>query len=403
MNSDSERNPHNPKPPSDCDQTGSASNRREFLRGISAIDAIRRESEEANQNKENSETTNSFSRDRQSGYLEYYSKNAMACEFEVYFNLHQYRNSGMATMDAFQLIDLLEDQLTIYRDHSELSEINREAFENNVRVESRLFELLSLAHTIFRETEGAFDITSGPLTRLWGFEKRNGNLPDPTKIEKLLPTIGSNHFNLRETDSTISFELPNLMLNLGGIGKGHALDRVKEMFAERELENYVIHGGQSSVIANGNSIHIDASELQSASDSQKATSTLNPGWTVGISHPTLPGQRLAEVYLRNQALGTSGTARQGFYHQGKRYGHIIDPRTGWPSERYLSTTVISQSAAVSDALATGFFVMPHESIKTYCDNHPEVGAIIVSENPAAKSRVAIETFNLTKDSWKRLN
>jgi thiamine biosynthesis lipoprotein len=112
---------------------------------------------------------------------------------------------------------------------------------------------------------------------------------------------------------------------------------------------------------------------------------------------------LAEVYLRNQALGTSGTARQGFYHQGKRYGHIIDPRTGWPSDRYLSTTAISPSAAVSDALATAFFVMPLESVKTYCDNHPEVSAIIVSENPAAKGPVAIETFNLIEDSWKRLN
>lgn len=400
MNSDSEPNPQNPNVPPENNSNASASSRREFLRGISAIDAIRRESELAIDDASMEAEAQAISQDRQSGYLEYYSKNAMACEFEIFFNLHQYKQAGMATMEAFQLIDLLEDQLTIYRDHSELSGINQTAFDQNVVVENRLFELLSLAKRIYLDTQGAFDITSGPLTRLWGFEKRKGNLPTQSQIDEILPSIGSDQFSLCSHESTIKFNSANLLLNLGGIGKGHALDRVTELFSQQGLENYIVHGGQSSVFASGNATETGTNPLPPNTESKPASQL---GWTVGITHPTLPGQRFAEVYLYNQALGTSGSARQGFYHQGKKYGHIIDPRTGWPAASYLSTTVISKSAAISDALATAFFVMPLESIQSYCDRNPEVSAILLAENPNSRGQIKVETFNLFDANWKQLN
>ena len=190
------------------------------------------------------------------------------------------------------------------------------------------------------------------------------------------------------------------MLNLGGIGKGHALDRVTELFSQQGLENYIVHGGQSSVFASGNATETGTNPLPPNTESKPASQL---GWTVGITHPTLPGQRFAEVYLYNQALGTSGSARQGFYHQGKKYGHIIDPRTGWPAASYLSTTVISKSAAISDALATAFFVMPLESIQSYCDRNPDVSAILLAENPNSRGQIKVETFNLFDANWKQLN
>ena len=101
-------------------------------------------------------------------------------------------------------------------------------------------------------------------------------------------------------------------------------------------------------------------------------------------------------------MGTSGSGRQGFFHQGKRYGHIIDPRTGWPSDHFLSTTVISPSAALSDALATAFFVMDVESIEEYCRQHTEVSAVLISGEPqAGKSEVDLVWFNLSDDDWQR--
>ena len=399
MNSDSEPNRENPNRPVENELSENGSSRREFLRGFSAIDAIRRESEKVLDRIDIGENIPTVSQSRQSSYLEYYSKNAMACEFEIYFNLHQYRQAGIATMEAFQLIDLLEDQLTIYRDHSELSQLNRTAFEHEITVEERLFELLSLAKKIFQDTDGAFDITSGPLTKLWGFEKRQGKLPSESQIQQILPSIGSDQFQLSSSSSTIKFESADLKLNLGGIGKGHALDRVRELFQTRNVADFVIHGGQSSVLANGNASGQQTGKSSSPVNTQPDTQL---GWTVGISHPTLPGQRFAEVYLTDQALGTSGTARQGFYHQGKKYGHIIDPRTGWPSDKYLSTTVISKSAALSDALATAFFVMPLESIQTYCDRNTEVSTILLTENKNVRGQLEIETFNMPSDNWTKL-
>ena len=115
----------------------------------------------------------------------------------------------------------------------------------------------------------------------------------------------------------------------------------------------------------------------------------------------MPNCRLAEFKLLNQALGTSGTGRQGFFHQGKRYGHIIDPRTGWPTDHVLSSTVISPSAALSDALATAFFVMKLNEVEDYCKAHPDVAALLVVPSKA-KGQIQLEWFNLNDDQWRRL-
>ena len=114
------------------------------------------------------------------------------------------------------------------------------------------------------------------------------------------------------------------------------------------IRDFAIHGGQSSVLCGGDYLTNDGDS--------------GAGWPIGLSHPVLPEVRLAHFNLRGRALGTSGSGRQGFFHQGKRYGHIIDPRTGWPTDHFLSTTVISPSAALSDALATAFFVMDIEEL-----------------------------------------
>jgi thiamine biosynthesis lipoprotein len=181
----------------------------------------------------------------------------------------------------------------------------------------------------------------------------------------------------------------DLKVNLGGIGKGYTIDRVASLIRESDINDFILHGGQSSVIAFGNQKHVD-SEKQN-------------GWPVGLSHPVLPDRRLAEFHLRDSALGTSGTARQGFFHKGKRYGHIIHPKTGWPTDHFLSTTVISNSAELSDALATAFFVMPIEEVEAWCRKQPDIGVVLVSDVDGRESgKVQLEWFNLDDDDWMRL-
>ena len=401
------------------------SSRRDFLKGQSALDALRGKLDPSSDAVNGGAPRLPHDGNRQSGYLEQYSKNAMGCEFELLFNLHQYPQSGAAAMEAFQLVDLLEDQMTIYRDHSTISELNREAHQRPIQVEERLFGLLSIAQEIYESTDRAFDITSSPLISAWGFDKRKGIVPPPERIQEALGLVGSSHVELDRKSRTVFFSKQGIGINLGGIGKGHALDRISELFVEKKIGDFVVHGGQSSVLACGSSARTDevakskrsaklnGGEIDSGSASveigNESTAELEntearvpTGWTVGLSHPTVPGIRLAEIRMQNQALGTSGSGRQGFFHNGERYGHIIDPRSGWPASHFLSTTVISDSAAQSDALATAFFVMPRDEIARFCDERPAVSAILVAENKQQKGRLAIETFNVGSEQFMRL-
>lgn len=362
------------------------SNRRDFLSGKSAAKAIG-DTFNAIAAQTPDHVNLAGSVQRQTAYLEQYSKPAMACQFELLFNMHQYSQSAEATGDAFALIDELEDQMTVYRGHSEISQLNERAFGQPVKVESRLFELLQSAKDISASTGGAFDITSGQLSRLWGFEQRTGKIPDATEIEKTIAVTGIQHVTLDDRQR-VSFAIDGLKVNLGGIGKGYAIDRVSSLLRIAGIEDFAIHGGQSSVLCAGKN-------TTKPGDTSK-------GWPIGLSHPVLPELRLATFHLTDQALGTSGSGRQGFFHQGKRYGHIIDPRTGWPTDRFLSTTVITPSAALSDALATAFFVMPIGEIEDYCRQHTDVGAVIISGDPnAGRGDVELQWFNLADDQWQR--
>jgi thiamine biosynthesis lipoprotein len=140
-------------------------------------------------------------------------------------------------------------------------------------------------------------------------------------------------------------------LNLGAIGKGYALDRAADALAAGGIHDFLLHGGNSSVLARGNRILdfglpiLDSGQddqtlasLPPQSKIQNPKSKIDPGWTVALRHPLRPDMRLAEFVLRDQALGTSGSGTQFFHYQGQRYGHIIDPRTGWPADKLLSAT-----------------------------------------------------------------
>ncbi len=366
-------------------------NRRDFLSGRSAARAI---GDAINSASAAEPQTNApaGSHQRQSAYLEEYSKPAMACQFQLLFNMHQYPQSGPATGEAFELIDRLEDQMTVYRDHSEISQLNHTAFQAPVKVEKRLFGLLQTAEEIHRETDGAFDITAGQLSKLWGFEQRSAKIPEPQAIQTALQTVGSQHITLDAENETVFFAVEGVKINLGGIGKGYAIDRTGGLLRVEGISDFAIHGGQSSVLCAGDNVTEKGS---SSADAQS-------GWPIGLSHPVLPEIRLATFHLKDQALGTSGSGRQGFFHQGKRYGHIIDPRTGWPADRFLSTTVISPSAALSDALATAFFVMTLEEIETYCRTNTDVAAVITIGDPAAgRGDVELVWFNLGDEDWQR--
>ncbi len=334
------------------------SNRRDFLRGKSAADAVVDAADRL------LEATNGPGEPLpelpREVYLLQLSRKAMACQFEIYLTAQQYEHGTTAAMEALDLVEQLEDQMTVYRGHSEISQINRTAFAGPVNVEPRLFELLKLAVRIHTETQGAYDITSGPLSKVWGFTRRTGAIPAANELQQALARIGSQFVELDDTARTVRFLKPEMELNLGSIGKGYALDRVGELLAAAEIDDVLVHGGNSSVLARGSH-----------------GATPGKGWSVGIRNPLRPDQHLGEIWLRDRALATSGSGTQFFIYAGQRYGHILDPRTGWPAQEVHSATVLAPSAALAEALSTAFYVLGSKKAEVYCQQHPDISAILV--------------------------
>jgi thiamine biosynthesis lipoprotein len=293
-------------------------------------------------------------------------------------------------MEALDLVEALEDQLSYFRPASQISRLNLVGGDLAVEVEPRLFDLLNLALTIHDETEGAFDITSAPLWEIWGFARRQGRLPAENDVIEALDRVGSRYLKLDAERRTVQFAKPGIRINLGSIGKGYALDRAAEVLARWGVGDFLFHGGQSSVLARGNRAVSNPAESSSR------------GWMVGVRHPLHPEQRLAEIRLCNRSLGTSGSVMQFFRHRGRRYAHILDPRTGRPAEGVLSVTVVASSAALADALSTAFFVLGPEASRCYCDSRPDIAALFVCPTRRA-GRPEIHAFGFAADQLRLLD
>lgn len=290
----------------------------------------------------------------------------MACQFSVITNPGQHENVWVAS-EALELVHELEQLMTVYRDDSEMSRVNREAGEQPAVADARLFQLLRTCGNLTQQTDGAFDATSGPLIALWRAARADNRIPTEDEIAACLKRVGMSHVGLDVEATSVRFDQPDVELNLGGIGKGFALDQMSQQLVENGLPEFLLHGGRSSVLARG-----DHNGLG--------------GWPVGIRNPLFTGQRLGTLLLRDQALSTSGSNIQYFRYQGRRYGHILDPRTGWPAEGQLSVTVVAESAAVADALSTAFFVLGVEKGAECCHHLPGVGAILTPQ-PDGSRRV----------------
>jgi thiamine biosynthesis lipoprotein len=248
--------------------------------------------------------------------------------------------------------------MSVYRPHSELFEINRRAPYDAVEVEPRLFELLLHTRRLSEETGGAFDPTSGPLVALWRKCRADGRIPTPQEIDACLERTGVEHVIFDKENRTVRFDREGIELNLNAIGKGYALDRAGALLGERGLNDWLLHGGHSSILGRGDH-------------------NQTGGWPVGVRDPLFPQEQLATILLPDAAIGSSGSGTQHFRHAGKRYGHILDPRTGWPVEDILSVTVVAPTAAEADALSTAIFVMGVEKACEFCNNHPRIGALLI--------------------------
>lgn len=360
--------------------------RRQFLQGRAAVEAFSERLATAPAFVQQTGVTPAKAPDVRAAdetYLVKIERWAMACNFAVFLNAGQHPHAAELAVEALDLLEHLEEQMSVYRENSQISLVNRLAAEKSVPVEPPLFGLLERATELWRETDGAFDITAGPLSKVWGFYRRQGELPDRAKLEQAMASVGTQWLELDKDDLSVRFLRPGLELNLGAIGKGYALDRCAEILLAGGVNDFLVHGGLSSALARG---------TRARGAAERA------GWSAGVRHALRADRRLAELRLEDRGLGTSGSGTQFFHHKGNRYGHILDPRTGQPALGVLSATAIAPSAADADALATAFYVMGLEKTGQYCERHPEVAALLVSSGPKP-GRVRVDTFNLPEEKW----
>lgn len=306
--------------------------------------------------------------------LQSISKPAMACEFEVLLNERQYPLGVEVAFECMEMIEHIEDLLSVYRASSQFSKINQFGSERSVYVDPKTLEVVLLAQAAYKWTDGCFDMTAGSLSEVWGFSRRQGAMPTQPQIDAALQSVGTQFIEVDEVQSTIRLTRPGLKLNPGGIGKGYALDRAARILLGQGINDFMIHGGLSSIVARGN--------RQGAS----------ADWTVALKHPWRTEELIETIPLRNQAIGTSGSGKQFFHFGGKRYSHIIDPRSGWPAEQMMSVTVICPSCAAADAIATGLFVMGVEKSREFCERYSEVAAVLIFQDAKSGSQ-RIEHLN----------
>jgi len=357
------------------------------------------------------------------------SRRAMACEFQVQYHAADGPDATEAMVTALDIVDAVEDQLTVYRDVSDVATINAHAGRGPVAVEERLFELCQLSRRLCLETDAAFDITSGPLSRAWGFLKRAGRMPAEAEIAAARNCVGMDCWQLDPERQTITLHSAESEINFNAIGKGYALDQADQWLASQGMSDYLWHGGRSSVLARGRNRALPCPRAQTGqlgNDRQPGAGQIGAGqigagqhdnekrsrgprshaiqgqalegWTIGLPHPLQPNRRLAEFYLCDTALATAGSKTQFFEHQGASYGHVIDPRTGWPANKVITATAIAPTAAEADALATAFYVMGPERTSVYCRRHAQVKCVLIC--PAEQETdIVIHAFGMAANDW----
>jgi thiamine biosynthesis lipoprotein len=259
-------------------------------------------------------------------------------------------------------IEALEAQLTVYRDDSEVSRLNATAHEAPVAVRPNLFALLQRGLKFGSETEGAFDLAIGALSAAWGFTRGPRRVPSIEEQARAIACSGQVHLTLDPATQTVAFDTPGVVINLGAIGKGHAIDQVVALLSDHWWPvSGLVHGGQSSIYALGS-----------------PPDAFGGRWDVALHNPFHPEAPMGILKLRDQAIGTSGSWLQSFEVEGRKYGHILDPRTGVPpADGPASVTVVAPDATTADALSTAFYLMGPAAAARYLATHPGLAALFV--------------------------
>ncbi len=257
----------------------------------------------------------------------------------------------VAAEEAAEEVRRLDHLLSNYIPSSEWSEVNRDAAKSAVRISPESFELLKDCVNYSRASEGAFDITVGPLMKVWGFYKGTGRMPHRAEVRGALSRVGYKNILLDPAHNTVRFAREGVEMDPGGIGKGYAVDRMADVLRKNGIAAGLVSGSGSSIYAIG------------------APPSEPRGWKVTIKNPRNTSETIEEVYLKNESMSTSGNYEKFFFAEGKMWSHIMDPRTGYPAEGTLSVSVVAPRTLDSEAWTKPYYINGRQ----WAANHKQKG------------------------------
>ncbi|MDO7603203.1 MAG: FAD:protein FMN transferase [Flavobacteriaceae bacterium] len=254
----------------------------------------------------------------------------------------------------------IEDLISSWDQKSETSRINRNAGIAAVEVSKELFDLIFRAQQISKLSSGAFDLTFAAIDKLWNFDGKESEMPNPDTLKASVFNIGYQLIELDEESLTVFLPKKGMKIGFGAIGKGYAADRAKQLLVERGVLGGIIN----------------------ASGDMNTWGTKPDGssWTIGIVNPMNKKKVFSWFSLEHNAVVTSGDYEKFTQINGRRYSHIIDPRTGIPSQGIVSCTVFAGKAELADAIATAIFVMGVQSGLFLIDQLPNIEAILIDDS-----------------------
>jgi thiamine biosynthesis lipoprotein len=323
----------------------------------------------------------------------------MATRFEIVIAESRPAYARQAAQAVFEEIDRLEGNLSRFLETSDVSRINALAGGDPVRVGIPAFECLRLARRMHAETGGVFDAAIGPLVRCWRTDAGKPRTPTAEEIAKARALIGMNRVELDEKNFTVRLPAAGMCIDLGGIGKGYALDKGAEILREWDIEAALLSTGGSSVLALGappgkegwpvsvgagadqpdqsdRSDRSDQSDRSDPSDKSDRSDKSERSDKSDSSEAPEASRFREIILLKDRGLGASGTGVKG--------KHILDPRTGYPAQGPVRAWACAPSAGVADALSTAFMVMKAEETEAWCRKHRDAGALLLCETPAGR-------------------
>jgi thiamine biosynthesis lipoprotein len=299
-----------------------------------------------------------------------FAHQAMATTFEAIIQYEDPTYAQQAARAAFDEVDRIEGHLSRFLETSDVTRINHLPAGQPVQLSLDTFECLKISAEICAETAGAFDVTVGFLVECWlDKAKKMPRTPSPEELRFARAHTGMDLILFDEPTHAVALTDSPVRVDLGGVGKGYAVDRMADLLREWSIDRALIHGGFSSVLA---------------LEAPQGTA----GWPVTLSHPKDRRRTLARVQLAGASVSGSGVEK------GR---HIIDPRTGEPAEGKIATWSIVPDAARADALSTASMIMTSDEVKGYCVDHPHVRALLVMQGREAESAEQI----VPAGEWKQ--